>query len=117
MSSLPVVMTLNSLAISCANYPQLLDLKCGAVIVAICTLRLGIRVLLLCTVDHDLDWDCWSQWENFQLPNSFIREFIPATKSMIDSSKIVLSVLVQIIPLTPPPSKHTCGGSHTGKSR
>ena len=68
MSSLPVVMTPNSLAISCANYPQLLDLKCGAVIVAICTLRFWIMVLVLrtidCNNDHSLVWSYWSQWDN-----------------------------------------------------
>lgn len=68
MSSLPVVMTLNSLAISCANYPQLLDLTCGAVIVAICILWFWMMVLVLCTIDcnddRGLDWNYRSQWEN-----------------------------------------------------
>lgn len=73
MSSLPVVMSPNPLAISCANYPQLLDLKCGAVIVAVCALWFWITVLVLCTIDcnndHGLDWNYWTQWENLHLPN------------------------------------------------
>lgn len=61
-------MTPDSLVISCANYPQLLDLTGGAVIAAICTLWFWIMVLVLrttdCNNDRGLDWSRWSRWEN-----------------------------------------------------
>lgn len=49
-------------------------------------------VLVLCTIDcnndQGLDWNYWSQWENLQLPNSLIRESIPATKRILNASDI-----------------------------